>query len=86
VKESTAREYRHALKRYILPELGTKKVGDVTRAHVALLHHKMRDRPTQANRTIEVVSKMFNLAEEWGLKAAEHKPAPRPEEVPGDEA
>jgi integrase len=74
VKESTAREYRHALKRYILPELGTKKVADVTRAHVALLHHKMRDRPTQANRTIEVVSKMFNLAEEWGLKPPNTNP------------
>ncbi len=68
VKDSTAREYRYALKRYILPELGSKKVADVTRANVAALHIKMRDKPTQANRTIEVVSKMFNLAEEWGLR------------------
>lgn len=69
VKDSTAREYRYSLKRYILPELGSKKVADVTRAQVAALHHKMRDKPTQANRTIEVVSKMFNLAEEWDLRA-----------------
>lgn len=69
VKDSTAREYRYSLKRYILPELGAKKVADVTRAQVAALHHKMRDKPTQANRTIEVVSKMFNLAEEWDLRA-----------------
>jgi integrase len=74
VKESTAREYRYALKRYILPELGTKKVAAVTRADIALLHHKMRDKPTQANRTIEVVSKMFNLAEEWAFRLPNTNP------------
>jgi integrase len=46
----------------------------VTRAHVAALHHKMRDKPTQANRTIEIISKMFNLAEEWGLRPANSNP------------
>jgi integrase len=74
VKDSTAREYRFAVKKYILPELGTKKVAEVTRAHVAALHHKMRDKPTQANRTIEVVSKMFNLAEEWGYRQPNTNP------------
>lgn len=74
VKDSTAREYRHSLKVYILPELGTKKVAEVTRAHVAALHHKMREKPTQANRTIEVLSKMFNLAEEWGHRPPNTNP------------
>jgi integrase len=74
VKDSTAREYRFAIRRYILPELGPRKVAEVTRAHVAALHHKMRDKPTQANRTIEVISKMFNLAEEWGLRPANSNP------------
>ena len=46
VKASTAREYRRALKDYILPALGSKKVGDVTRTHIADLHLKMRDKPT----------------------------------------
>jgi integrase len=66
LKASTGREYRHALKRYILPALGKLKVVEVTRADVARLHSSMADKPTQANRTVEVVSKMFNLAEEWG--------------------
>ncbi len=74
VKDSTAREYRYALKRYILPDLGAKKVADVTRGHIGALHHKMRDKPTQANRTIEVVSKMFNLAEEWELRLPNTNP------------
>lgn len=74
VKDSTAREYRHSLKTYILPALGRKKVAEVTRAHVADLHHRMRDKPTQANRTIEVFSKMFNLAEEWGFRSPNTNP------------
>ena len=74
VKANTAREYRHSIRRYILPAFGTKKVRDVTRADVANLHIKMRDKPTQANRTIEVVSKMFNLAEEWELRAPNTNP------------
>ena len=28
----------------------------------------MRDKPYQANRTLDVVSKMMNLAEAWGLR------------------
>lgn len=68
LKESTGREYQRALAHFILPALGKLKVRDVTRADVAQLHLKLRDRPYQANRTIEVVSKMFNLAEEWGYR------------------
>jgi hypothetical protein len=56
LKASTGREYKHAVKRYILPALGKLKVGEVTRADVARLHLSMADRPYQANRTLEVVS------------------------------
>jgi integrase len=67
VKQSTGREYQRALRNYILPALGKKAVDEVTRADVAKLHIGLAHKPTQANRTIEIVSKMFNLAEEWGL-------------------
>lgn len=68
VKASTAKEYRRNLRRFILPALGRLKVGDVTRADVARFHHDLRLIPYQANRCLEVVSKMFNLAELWGLR------------------
>jgi integrase len=69
VKESTAKEYRRNLRRFILPTLGRLRVADVTRADVAKFHHDLRHIPYQANRNLEVVSKMFNLAEMWGLRA-----------------
>lgn len=69
IKPSTRENYKLLLKKYILPAIGHIKVTDVTRADIANLHHSMSDRPTNANRMLEVVSKMFNLAELWGWRA-----------------
>jgi integrase len=68
LKESTAKEYRRNLTRFILPALGRLRVQDVTRADVAKFHHDLRHIPYQANRNLEIISKMFNLAEMWGLR------------------
>lgn len=68
LKASTAKEYRSNLKRFILPALGRLAVPEITRADVAKFHHDLRHIPYQANRCIEVVSKMFVLAEMWGLR------------------
>jgi integrase len=68
LKASTAKEYRRNLQRFILPALGHLTVAATSRADVAKLHHDLRAVPYQANRCIEVVSKMFNLAEMWGLR------------------
>jgi integrase len=67
-KGSTATGYRRLLDRIILPALGKRKVADVTRADVTKLHHANRAAPYQANRVLAVLSKMFNLAERWGLR------------------
>jgi len=67
-KASTQREYRRSVDLFIKPAFGPRKVGEITRADVAQLHHDMRDMPYQANRTLGVLSKLFNLAEVWGLR------------------
>lgn len=67
-KLSTQKEYRRALDLFIKPEIGSFKVIDVERKDIATLHHKYRDTPYQANRTLQVLSKMFNMAEVWGLR------------------
>src|SRR5262249_15737522 len=56
------------LERFVIPRLGNHRVTEVTRADVAKLHHDMRHIPYDANRCLEIVSKMFNLAEMWGLR------------------
>ena len=67
-KASTATEYRRLLDRIILPALGKRKVIEITRQDVGKLHHSLRQAPYQANRVLAVLSKMFNLAEHWGLR------------------
>lgn len=68
VKESTAKGYRRMLERVIIPALGRHRVTEVTRADIAKIHHDLRHIPYDANRCLEVISKMFNLAEMWGLR------------------
>lgn len=67
-KPRTAEEYRRAVDHYINPLLGRQNIAEITRADVARLHHRFRDRPYQANRALAVLSKMMNLAEAWGLR------------------
>tara|TARA_R110000787_G_scaffold143488_5_gene257251 strand:+ start:30020 stop:31204 length:1185 start_codon:yes stop_codon:yes gene_type:complete len=68
LKLGTATEYRRNLRRFILPALGRLKVADVTRADVAKFHHDLRHIPYQANRNLEVISKMFSMSEMWGMR------------------
>lgn len=67
-KPSTVKSNRGYGKRYILPVLGQLKVPDVTRADIAHLMKKMSKSPTNANRVLAAVRKMFNMAEVWGLR------------------
>ncbi len=67
-KPTTQREYQRSVDIFIKPVLGNHKVQDITRQDIARLHHAHKDIPYQANRTLGVLSKLFNLAEEWGLR------------------
>ncbi|GLK50876.1 integrase [Maricaulis virginensis] len=74
-KATTQRDYGTACAKYVRPHLGAMKVQDVTRTDIARLHHKLREKPYQANRVLAVISKMFNLAEVWGLRPDGSNPA-----------
>ncbi|MEQ8738657.1 MAG: tyrosine-type recombinase/integrase, partial [Hoeflea sp.] len=67
-KPSTAKQYELLIEGVIKPKLGPRKIGDITRTDIAELHHEMRERPYHANRTLSVLSKLFNLSEVWGLR------------------
>ena len=68
-KAWSAGHYRISLDKYILPELGAIPVRAVEREHIAALHLQLRDRPYAANQRLLVLTKMFSLAETWGLRA-----------------
>ena len=73
-KPSSAVLYRRVLENHILPALGDMAVRDVDRTHVTALHYKLRAKPVAANRTIDVLSKMFTLSEAWDLRPAGSNP------------
>ncbi len=73
-KPSTAVGFRRLVEKEIKPAIGKLQAEKVTRADIAKLHHDMRDTPRQANQTLAVLSKMFSLAEVWGLRPDETNP------------
>jgi len=73
-KPSTQYEYKRSVELFINPKLGTRKVCDIERKDIAAFHHNLREIPYQANRTLGVLSKMFNLAEIWGLRPDHSNP------------
>ena len=73
-KPRTAKNYRLAIQHHILPALGTKALKDVGPEDVTALHHELRDRPAAANQAVWVLSKMFALAENWGMVPPGRRP------------
>ena len=67
-KPRTQAEYRRLVMLFVAPTIGEMRISDVQRKDVAALHHDLRAHPYQANRTLSVLSKMFSLAEVWGLR------------------
>ena len=76
-KPTTARDYHSIIRRFIRPKLGPLVVAEVTRADIISLHHGMRETPYQANRAAAMLSKLFNTAEDWGLRTSGTNPARR---------
>lgn len=67
-KPSTQGEYRRSVELFIDPAIGEMRISEVERKDIAKLHFDLRDKPYQANRTLGVLSKMFSLAEIWGMR------------------
>ena len=67
-KPGTAKLYRSVVERFILPAYGHLSVEEVDREHIADLHYELRDILYQANRVLEIGTKLFNLAELWKLR------------------
>jgi integrase len=76
-KPLTARDYSSIVRRCIKPSLGSHKIIDVSRSDIVNFHYSLRETPYQANRALSVLSKIFNLAEDWGLRSDGTNPARR---------
>ena len=66
-KPKTIAHYRQIAHKHIVPALGKLPVNLVGREDVGELHYRLRDVPAMANRVVETLSRMFNMAETWGV-------------------
>lgn len=71
---STHSNYRTAMHKHVLPHLGTMRVAEVQRVHVAALHEAMRDTPIAANRTLAALGVFFAWCEVEGSRPAHTSP------------
>jgi integrase len=67
-RPKSVRDDRAMLDNIVLPKLGSQKVAAVGRREIESLHAALQDRPYQANRVLALLSKMFNLAHQWGWR------------------
>ena len=65
-KPTTQRSCRHILDNYLLPHLGTLRLGEITPDRVAALHYRLRETPTMANQVIDLLSRLFHMARKSG--------------------
>ncbi len=76
-KPRSVEEDRRNLTLHVRPDLGACRAVEVTRQDILRLHHKLRATPFAANRVRSLLSKMFELAEEWGIRAEATNPCRR---------
>jgi integrase len=69
-RERSVESDRSLINRHILPELGRKRVEDITHADVERLHEKITaSAPVAANRAVALLSKAMSLAIRWGWRS-----------------
>ena len=65
-KPTTARSCRHIFDKYLLPQFGRKRLGEITPEQVAALHYRLREKAITANQVIGLLSRLFHKAAKSG--------------------
>ncbi len=73
-KGSTGYHYGLMLSKHIVPALGEFLVGEVERKHIVALQYGLSDKPTVANRAVDILVHMFKLADAWGWRPSGKNP------------
>ncbi len=77
-KPATAAHYKSCFRLHVVPELGSKRARDVTRAEIERLHRKIGAKhPVVANRMLMLLSGMYSWAEKVCEVPANTQPARR---------
>lgn len=84
-KPTTHYDYTNLLKNVVNPILGGIKTSEITFTDIQAFHLKRKETPYQANRGVMILSKMLNLAEDWGLRPMNTNPTRQIKRYPEEE-
>ncbi len=73
-KPRSVLEDRNNLRLHVLPVLGSLRMNDISQSDVARFHVSRRRHPISANRCVALISRMFTIAEKWGVRASRTNP------------
>ena len=66
-KAKTAEGYRQVVEKHIVPALGSMPALTVGHGDVTELHQSLRNTPVMANRAVDLLSRIYNVARDRGL-------------------
>ena len=66
-RDKSYNEDERLIHSFLLPAFGKMRTSQVRSTHVQELHRQLKNTPYQANRVLSLLSKMFSLAEFWGM-------------------
>ena len=73
-KPATICHYRLMLRKHIVPALGERHVLDIEHHDILKFSNGLHHMPTVANRAVDILVKMFNLADAWGWRPSGSNP------------
>ena len=75
-KPITVSHYRLMLRKHIVPGLGEGRVAEREHKDILSFHTGLHHMPTVANRAVDILVAMFNLADAWGWRPSGSNPCP----------
>lgn len=73
-KPKSVEDDNRYIEKEIKPRLGSKTLTEIRSKDIVKIHSAMSDKPIKANRLLALLSKIFNLAEEWEYRDANTNP------------
>jgi len=73
-KPNTVKHYGLMLQKHIVPRVGKLRVSEVERKDILKFQFELSDMPTVSNRCVDILVKMFNLAELWEMRPPGRNP------------
>lgn len=67
-RPQSSREDQRMIDQILFKRFEFRKVDEITARDIQLLHHELRETPYVANRVRSLLSKMFNIAIQWGWR------------------